>query len=223
MTDSIPQYYRQEGVIPREKLQDLHINIIGVGAIGSFTALMLAKMGVGSITAWDEDTVELHNFPVQFFPNNSIGQQKVNALGNMLDMMSKCDYVGCPKHFTGQEHLKGITISAVDSIAARRDIFKHIKNNADIPLYMDTRMGAYTGQILSFNPMDRGRWSNYIREKLPSSRNVHQLPCSERSILFTVLGISSEVGSLLRRHLMGEHVPYIINREFKHTFVQTIG
>jgi len=183
---------------------------------------MLAKMGVYSIKAWDADMVEPHNFPVQFFPNNSIGQFKTDALGEMLKMMSMCKYTGIHEHFIGQEMLNGITISAVDSITARKDIFKHIKQNSGIPLYMDTRMGAYTGKVISFDPNNPNKWKDYIRTKLPPNSHIQPLPCSERSILFTVLGISSEVGSILRRHLVGETIPYIVNREFKHTFVQVI-
>ena len=216
------RFTRQNGLIPPEKLANLHINLIGTGAVGSFSALALAKMGVGSIKAWDDDRVEEHNLSVQFFANDSLGKTKVEALGEMLDMLTTCKFIGIPKRYEGQEPLEGITISAVDSIPKRHEIFKYIKQNSNIPLYVDTRMGAYTGKILSFNPNNVEKWQDYLKNHMPPRSQVAPEPCTERSILFTVLGISSEVGAIIRKYVLERPVPYIIHRDFKGSVAHVI-
>ena len=46
-----------------EKLKDknIDVNIIGVGAVGSYIALQLAKLGIEKLIIWDFDVVDEHN------------------------------------------------------------------------------------------------------------------------------------------------------------------
>ena len=72
------RFLRQQDLCPVQALQDLHVTMVGCGAVGSFTALALSKMGVGSMTLYDPDTVEVHNLPVQMFTNADLGRPKVS-------------------------------------------------------------------------------------------------------------------------------------------------
>ena len=47
------------------KEKNIDINIIGVGAVGSYIALQLAKLGVEKIIIWDFDVVDEHNITNQ--------------------------------------------------------------------------------------------------------------------------------------------------------------
>ncbi|TCN27159.1 ThiF family adenylyltransferase [Mesobacillus foraminis] len=64
------RYSRQErfspiGIAGQEKLRDAHVLIIGAGALGSSSAEMLARAGVGKITIVDRDYVEMSNLQRQ--------------------------------------------------------------------------------------------------------------------------------------------------------------
>jgi tRNA A37 threonylcarbamoyladenosine dehydratase len=59
---------------------------IGCGAVGSFTAFALAKMGVGSIKVYDPDRVEIHNLPNQMFAAQDCGLYKAEALRDMVEL-----------------------------------------------------------------------------------------------------------------------------------------
>src|ERR1051325_794492 len=76
---SSDRYQRQSAILPRERLQDCPVAIIGVGAIGRQVALQLAVMGVGPLTLIDHDTVEAVNLGAQGYLDDDLGRPKVEA------------------------------------------------------------------------------------------------------------------------------------------------
>ena len=76
------RYSRQE-IIPeigkkgQQKLKKSKITIIGVGAIGTVTAELLTRAGIGNITLFDKDIVELNNLQRQtLYQENDVGKAK---------------------------------------------------------------------------------------------------------------------------------------------------
>jgi molybdopterin-synthase adenylyltransferase len=74
------RFIRQRDVLPPDKLAKLAISVIGCGAVGSFTVLTLAKMGITDITVYDGDKVEEHNLPNQWYKLDHLGMNKTDAL-----------------------------------------------------------------------------------------------------------------------------------------------
>ena len=207
------RYLRQEGLCPVQALQDLHITMIGCGAIGSFTALALAKMGAGNMTLYDPDTVEIHNLSTQFFTNADLGRPKVIALADQLRTMTETTVTAIPDAYTDQP-LEGLVISALDSMDARRRVWRHVRGNRDIALYADSRMGAMVGQVLIVRPGSPIEEDVY-RRTLHTQQEALQEPCTARSIVHTVLGISSIVAGIVRAHVVGEQVPREVTQDFR--------
>ena len=207
------RFLRQQDLCPVHVLRDLHINMIGTGAVGSFSALALAKLGVGSMTLFDPDTVEEHNLPVQFFTNADLGRTKVAALADQLRAMTECSVTAIPEAYTHQP-LVGVAISAVDSMTARRRIWRHVRGNRDITLYADSRMGAMVGQVLTVHPGSPIEEQAY-RRTLHSQQEALQEPCTARSVIFTVLGIAAIVAGLVRAHVVGETIPHETVQDFR--------
>jgi molybdopterin/thiamine biosynthesis adenylyltransferase len=83
--DSEAYYSRQTvlselGVSGQEKLKEAKIAIIGLGGLGSVTALYLALAGVGKLTFVDQDTVEINNLHRQvLYSLTDIRYPKVEA------------------------------------------------------------------------------------------------------------------------------------------------
>ncbi|QJI29621.1 hypothetical protein HKK55_13120 [Pseudomonas sp. ADAK18] len=68
-----------------KRLQNSTVCIVGAGAAGSLTALMLTAAGVGKLRLVDGDTVASSNLPRQIlYPENSIGRLKIEVLRNLL-------------------------------------------------------------------------------------------------------------------------------------------
>ncbi|XP_018404446.1 PREDICTED: ubiquitin-like modifier-activating enzyme 5 [Cyphomyrmex costatus] len=67
-----------------EKIRELTIAIVGIGGVGSVTAEMLTRCGIGKLILFDYDSVELANMNRLFFQPYQAGQSKVEAAANTL-------------------------------------------------------------------------------------------------------------------------------------------
>ena len=96
----------QEFFNPAEKVNK-EINIIGCGAIGSYVALQLVKLGCTDINLWDFDRVESHNITNQVYTNKDITFPKTAALRqHLLDNNPKIN-VKVKGRYTSTLPLKG--------------------------------------------------------------------------------------------------------------------
>jgi len=62
-----------------EKIRDCTVLIVGVGGVGSVTAEMLTRCGIGKLILYDYDKVELANMNRLFFRPEQSGMSKVEA------------------------------------------------------------------------------------------------------------------------------------------------
>lgn len=67
-----------------ERIRDLTIAVIGVGGVGSVSAEMLTRCGIGRLILFDYDNVELANMNRLFFRPDQTGQSKVAAAARTL-------------------------------------------------------------------------------------------------------------------------------------------
>jgi len=109
-------------------------------------------MGCGNITVYDHDTAEEHNLPNQFALVSCLGQPKVEALKALAEQLAEVEIRGISERYRGQR-LEGVIICAVDSMDARGVIWKNVKGNRRVQLYLDARMRAARRQAHS--PLSR--------------------------------------------------------------------
>lgn len=91
------RYHRQMlfqpiGEMGQKRLQNSHVLIVGVGALGSSSAEMLTRSGVGEITLIDRDYVEISNLQRQhLFNEEDVANQipKAIAAKNRLKTINK--------------------------------------------------------------------------------------------------------------------------------------
>jgi len=158
------------------------VTIIGAGGIGSPVGLALGKLGIPEINIIDNDTVEQHNLPNQMYPMETIGLPKVEALRDTI--VSFSDAHVTTKHETWDgEPLKGIVISAVDSMAVRRKIFGAITLNPAVSLFIDGRIGGESLRVYSIKPCDPDDISFY-ESMLYSDEEAAELPCTARAVIY---------------------------------------
>ncbi|CAG2103454.1 unnamed protein product [Medioppia subpectinata] len=67
-----------------EKIRDFSVAIVGIGGVGSVTAEMLTRCGIGKLLLFDYDKVELANMNRLFFQPYQSGMSKVAAAHNTL-------------------------------------------------------------------------------------------------------------------------------------------
>ena len=195
-------FHRQLDILHPNDIRE-KVGIIGVGGIGSPTALVLTKMGIPDLTYWDDDNVEIHNLPNQLFRVEDMGNNKVNALTGLLREFGFEGQRtnGERKRWDGD--IKDIMICAVDSMDTRIAIWEKIKNNRNCKLYVDGRMGAELMKIYAINPNSDEDVKFYERTLYPSSEAV-ELPCNARATFYNAFIIAGLIGSQVKKHLKDE-------------------
>lgn len=67
-----------------EDIRNFTIAVVGVGGVGSVTAEMLTRCGIGKLILFDYDKVELANMNRLFFQPHQSGLSKVEAAAETL-------------------------------------------------------------------------------------------------------------------------------------------
>lgn len=163
-------------------------------------------MGLTNIEVWDRDTIEPHNLPNQFYRLQDIRKHKSTSLADIINNFVNMNITVNTKHYKG-EKLEGIVISAVDSLNARAKIWNHIKNNKKIKYYIDTRMGGNLIQIFIVNPNIAKDIELYETSLYPNPKQLLNLPCTGRTILYNILVISGLATNFITKLLKEEECP----------------
>jgi hypothetical protein len=216
------RYDRQTSILPVEKLQEISVLIVGVGAIGRPTALLASATGFNTISICDPDTVEPHNLAAQGYKESDIGHYKVTCLATeMHDTNSET----CYKNFTRKfdetmldrvldasevpyRDRKLVVISCVDSIEVRKEIWEAASKHNNLELFLDARM---SGPIIQVYGAQKG-WtsSTYYPTSLFSEEEAFNAPCSARSMLYPCYIAAGMMVSQISNWIRGIPVePYI--------------
>lgn len=181
------RYKRQIDIVDEEKLK-FPIHIIGSGGIGSWTALLLAKMGCSDITIYDDDEVEDHNVASQFFMESDIGKNKCLATQMNVDSFSggNIKYLDQEKE---EDIQNGMVIFAVDSAEERIRLGKiYEKRNIFI---IDGRMGGLQAEVYC-------RLSKDYMPITVAPEDADPDPCTGRAISFNCAFIASMIANYVR-------------------------
>lgn len=130
-----------------DALHDEEVHIIGLGAIGSTVAEMIARMGVPNIHLYDFDIVDAHNLANQCYFNDAIGAPKIAALSDMLNYINESAKI--TEHRKGWQpgdQLSGYVFLCVDDIDTRRAIVQENEYNTMVKGMFDFRMGLEDAQ-----------------------------------------------------------------------------
>lgn len=197
---------RQSGLVPTEKLEDLEVVVVGVGGIGSWAALSLAKLGVGSMCVIDPDIVEEHNLANQAYRHQDLTKNKVEALHEMLEdirpTMPVLPFVGVFE----QKYLEAsVVVSGLDSMDARKGLWECLIQT-DTPLYIDGRMAGEFMRIFIVEMKDPLSVKAY-EDTLYANKEVSREPCSARSIVYNTQVIGGLISLLVKKYLVGEELP----------------
>ena len=107
---------------PQLRLQDARVCVLGMGGLGSWTALALATCGVGTIVGVDFDAVELSNLNRQvLYAECDIGASKAQAAGRLLRAYdSRLEYVPVVARMESAGDVRRV-IEGADAVVAAAD------------------------------------------------------------------------------------------------------
>lgn len=170
------------------------ITVIGAGAIGSWTVLMLAKMGYKNIVVYDYDTVDVENMNCQFYPYSAIGKPKVEALKELVKDFTGVEIVVYNKKFDFV--FTDITVVAVDSMEVRAQIFDE-SMYANFNQLIDARMGSEQAMLYSF-PKANMKLRQAYKSSLYTDDEAVQERCTAKATVYTSSLIGGEIAKNIK-------------------------
>jgi sulfur carrier protein ThiS adenylyltransferase len=198
------EFLRQLDLITPSALET-PVHVIGCGGIGSFAALALGKLGCTRLHLYDDDRVEEHNLPNQLFRVSDVGHAKAAALAEIVELFTGIR----PQAFERRvevERLQGIVVSGVDSMAARKTIWRRsVRYRAGIPLYLDGRLGAEICRVYAVRPTDPEDIRCY-EQSLYTDGQAAALPCTAGAIIYTGFAVASLLADEVKKFATGESV-----------------
>ena len=189
------------------------VTIIGAGGIGSWVTVALAKLGVRHLRVIDPDSVESHNLSTTPYRQIDIGVKKVHALQSLLHEFKRT-MTAVPKRYAGgQLPRTDVLISAVDSMEARRLLFKVVQKQK-IPFYIDGRIGGENIRVYSIRPTSLVDRQLYRSTLVPDHR-IAPLPCTGQQVMdvgLTVAGLI--VRSVRQWAVLRQYNPEVIVKHY---------
>lgn len=214
-------FNRQLDLVNKTELDDLKVAILGCGAIGSYTALTLTKMGVKSLTLYDDDHVSLHNISNQFFTRDSIDKSKVQAVKEECLRQAPENniiIVAHPEKYVDQFIDARIIIAAMDNIEGRNLALNQARKNLVTQLFIDGRMNAEAVRMFAFNPKDFDKSEYYYTNFIDGVENVEG-PCTAKSIIYTVQYAASMITNTVKKFINKEQVPFELSFMFPELYL----
>lgn len=205
-------YMRQSDWFDPADHPGAEVTIVGVGGLGSPTALALAKLGIPKLTLVDYDTVESHNLPNQMFPLDSRGSYKVDAAAAMLEAFAPTEVVTLTYKIGERDPDKprGIVISAPDSMEARQNVWKMCKLNPYCERIVDLRMGGQALLVYSVDPRDPDDIEYYEGTMGYTDAEARPTPCTAAAVIDVGFMAASLATRAVRKHYAGESVERMI-------------
>ncbi|WP_437192472.1 ThiF family adenylyltransferase [Planctomicrobium sp. SH527] len=175
------RFEHQRKLVPHEKLKDLAVTIIGVGAIGRQVAIQLASLGVRQIQLMDHDLVEPRNITTQAYLREDLGRLKVDATAEFLQRIDPAIQIETipdryrPTYKTGEA-----IFSCVDSISSRASIWKSVKETSRF--WCDGRMLGEVMRVLT--AVEQSSRNHYATTLFPQVE-AQIGACTSRSAIYT--------------------------------------
>ena len=167
------------------------LNIIGVGATGSWIGYVAAKMGFHDFQIWDADIVETHNLPNQIYDVEHINTPKVEAFEQVLKRFNPM--IKVVKHnefFESAKHrdlLQGPLVLTVDTMSARKDIYDAFKLNWKVNKVYETRLGFDFAELNVIDNMNLTQLEQW-KGSLSNDSDIPDGPCNLR-MCTTLVGL----------------------------------
>lgn len=212
---------RFSGATWYEHIQTKKVALAGLGGIGSWVALMLARVKVEWIHLWDPDTVEAVNMAGQLFGISNIGDYKTRAVTNCIT-----NYADYHHYIANRERITPHTaipldvkifICGFDNMEARKTFFEKWYNIVkDTPeekrkeyLFIDGRLAVEEFQVLCIKGDDEYNINRYCEQFLFTDEEADAVTCSYKQTTYMASMIASVIANLFINFVTNECDPII--------------
>lgn len=194
------------------------VHLVGAGGVNNLVGPILAKMGVSELHVWDDDRLEMRNCPTEIaYSYTMIGEFKTAAMANTIYhlMPNNVEFHQHIERVRAETKLKGVVVSGVDSMTARKEIWQCVQNNfVDVPLYIDARSAGEEIAIFAFRPTDFEFADIYQGDWLYDDAESLQLECGARNIGYISAYLAAEISRIITRFHRGLPIDFYTTQDF---------
>ena len=204
MNDNQLLRYSRQIMLPQidiegqQKLLAAKVLIVGAGGLGSPAAIYLAAAGVGNITVYDNDVVDLSNLQRQITHHTAdIGTDKVISTRQMLNQLNPDIKITAVKQRLEGQQLE-VEAAQADVVLDCSDNFstRFAINNACVKQQTPLVSGAairFEGQVTVFTP---GRNNSPCYNCLYNSDGEELQNCATNGVIAPITGIIGSIQAL---------------------------
>jgi len=175
------RYTRQADIVPAERMANLTVTVVGVGAIGRQIALQLTAMGIAKLQLIDFDRVEIENLCCQGYLEHDLGRLKVEATSQMCWLInSQVTVEPVGQRFQRSAAVGDVLFCCVDDINIRRLIWEAVKDRVSV--FVDTRMSASVARVIAVADSS-GR--EHYPTTLFGAGEAYRGTCTAKSTIYT--------------------------------------
>lgn len=194
-------------------IQNKVIVLAGIGGIGSYVALLLARMKPKALFLYDDDEVETVNMAGQLYSINDVGKKKVDALADICSSFALYNSVfAIPEKFTLESEASDIMICGFDNMKARNLYYhkwlNHINELDDERkkhcLFLDGRLAAEEFQVFCITGDDTYSQELYRTKYLFDDDQADATVCSYKQTSYMANMIGSMIVNLFINFVANE-------------------
>lgn len=199
-----------------DAVKQSHVLIAGVGGIGSYVSLLIARMHPESLILYDPDKVEMANMSGQLHPQDMCGEYKTTSCVT-LNRNIGCYYrtTAFNRPYDALGRTEDIMICGFDNMTARRIFFDKWLQRvqwSDYPercLYIDGRLSAESYQIFAIQGTDERAIKEYKDKWLFDDSEADETICSYKQTSYMAAMIASNMVNIYVNHIANQCNPII--------------
>jgi len=149
-------YTRQEDLLQKDFKEESAL-VIGLGGIGSWVALNLALLGVGTLVLVDPDTIEASNLNRTLFKLSDIGRKKTEAIIDLISERRQDTIVLTIDDYFSPDMLDKYSVDYICDCTDNLNTRDKLKDLNFQGNYVKCGYDGYSATI-SINDFDSGRW-----------------------------------------------------------------
>lgn len=203
-----------------KKIQVKKVLFAGIGGIGSWSCLLLGRMALRALYLFDDDAVDGTNMSGQLFSLRQIGDNKVDAMSDLLrQYTSTYNVYAYPRRYSADDFRSDVMICGFDNMEARKLFFnswvEHVDSlDADESLqrkclFIDGRLDFDTLQVFCIQGTDREAMERYREKYLFSDEEAESTICSMKQTSYLAAMIGSVITNLFTNWVANSLDPII--------------